>query len=100
MDNLTSLANRLRIIELVNLFGIAIDLRKWDSFRGLFTDLVEFDYSSIGVVAGNLPPDEIVNTARHDLSGFQAKQHQSTNLSITVLSPWRLIQRLGNQLLI
>lgn len=78
-SSLTSVADRIRIIELVNRFGMAIDLRNWDSLRGLFTNLVEFDYSSIGVVTGNLQPDEIVNTACHDLAGFQATQHRITN---------------------
>lgn len=40
---LTSLADRIRIIELVNQFGMAIDLRDWESFRSLFTKGVEFD---------------------------------------------------------
>ena len=76
---INSLAERLAIIELLNRFGMAIDLRDWDSFRSLFAEEVEFDYSSIGEVAGTLHPDEITNTARQDLGGFQTTQHVITN---------------------
>lgn len=81
MDNslLTQLINRATIIEVVNRFGMTIDLRDWDNFRKLFTNSVEFDYSSIGETAGTLHPDDIVDTARKDLSGFQATQHLITN---------------------
>ena len=34
---------------------MAIDLRDWESFHSLFAEEVEFDYSSIGEVAGTLP---------------------------------------------
>lgn len=74
-----SLADRLTIIELLNHFGIAIDLRDWESFHRLFAEEVEFDYSSIGEVAGTLHPDDITKTARQDLGGFQATQHVITN---------------------
>ena len=83
---LTSLADRIRIIELVNQFGMAIDLRDWESFRSLFTKGVEFDYSSIGETAGRLQPDDIVNTARRDLGGFQATQHMITNHQVELLN--------------
>lgn len=74
-----SVTDRIQIIELLNQFGMAIDLRDWDRFRSLFADSVEFDYSSIGEVAATLAPDEIANTARQDLGGFQATQHVITN---------------------
>lgn len=83
---LTSLAERVRIIELVNRFGMAIDLRDWESFRSLFANPVEFDYSSIGETAGTLQPDDIVSTARRDLGGFQATQHMITNHQVEVLN--------------
>ena len=51
-------------VEVINQFGMAIDLRDWDRFRLLFADSVEFDYSSIGEVAATLTPDEIANTAK------------------------------------
>lgn len=73
------LANKLAIIETINRFGMAIDLRDWQSFVSLFTEQVEFDYSSIDEVAGTLQADDIANTARNDLGGFQATQHIITN---------------------
>ena len=78
-DLANSLADKLAIIELLNRFGMAIDLRDWESFHSLFTEEVEFDYSSIGEVAGTLHPDDITNTARRDLGGFEATQHVITN---------------------
>lgn len=78
-DSLTLIADRLKIIELINQFGMTIDLRDWSSFRNLFADSVEFDYSSIGEISSTLAPDEIANTARQDLGGFQATQHMITN---------------------
>lgn len=76
---INSLADRLAIIELLNRFGIAIDLRDWETFHSLFAEEVEFDYSSIGEVAVTLHPDDITKTARKDLGGFQATQHGITN---------------------
>ena len=77
MNNTT--ADRLAIIQFINHFGIAIDLRDWKSFHGLFAETVDFDYSSIGEVAATLHPDDITNTARKDLGGFQTTQHVITN---------------------
>ena len=76
---MNDLADRLAIIELLNQFGMAIDLRDWESFHSLFTEEVEFDYSSIDEIAGTLQADEIANTARNDLGGFQTTQHVITN---------------------
>jgi hypothetical protein len=74
-EQLIELVDRTHIIELVNRFGMSIDLRQWETMQSLFTNPTEFDYSSIGVASGLISPEEIVNTARHDLSGFQATQH-------------------------
>ncbi|MBE9169546.1 nuclear transport factor 2 family protein [Pleurocapsales cyanobacterium LEGE 06147] len=77
--------DRAKIIEVVNRYGLAIDLHDWERFHSLFVNPVEFDYSSIGVAAGSLQPEEIVNTARQDLSGFQATQHLITNHAVEIL---------------
>ena len=79
-----SFTDKIKIIELINRFGMSIDLRDWSSFRSLFTEQVKFDYSSIGEVAGTLSADEIVNTARRDLGGFQTTQHLISNHLIEV----------------
>lgn len=78
-SSIASANDRIEIIELINQFGMFIDLREWESFGNLFADSVEFDYSSIGEVAGSLKPQDIVNNARNDLGGFQATQHMITN---------------------
>ena len=76
----TALENKLAVTETINKFGLSIDLRDWDTFRGLFTDPVGFDYSSIGEKAGDaLHPDDVVGTASKDLGNFQATQHVITN---------------------
>ena len=78
-DALSLVTDKLKIIELINQFGMSIDLRDWIKFRSLFAESVEFDYSSIGEIAGVLPPDKIANTAEQDLGGFQTTQHMITN---------------------
>lgn len=78
-SSIASANDRIEIIELINQFGMFIDLHEWESFGNLFADSVEFDYSSIGEVAGSLKPQNIVNNARNDLGGFQATQHMITN---------------------
>ncbi len=83
-EQLQLLIDTLNIIELISAFGLAIDLRDWDKLQSLFHNPTEFDYSSIGVKSGQLSPEEIANTARHDLSGFQATQHQITNHQVKV----------------
>jgi hypothetical protein len=85
MNDFASTTDQLKIIQLINRFGIAIDLRDWKSFRGLFADAVEFDYSSIGEVASILDPEAIANTARNDLGSFQATQHAITNHQVELL---------------
>lgn len=83
-EQIRLLTDTLNIIELVSAFGLAIDLRDWEKLQSLFHNPTEFDYSSIGVKSGQLSPEEIANTARHDLSGFQATQHQITNHQVKV----------------
>lgn len=68
---LTALVDRVRIVELINSSSMAIDLQDWEKLESLFDNPAD-DYSSNGVTASNLQPQEIANTARHDLSGFQA----------------------------
>ena len=77
-----SAAEKIKIIELLNKFGIAIDSRDWDAFRSLFAKEVEFDYSAIGDIAGVFPPAEITNNAQKNFGGFKATQHLITNHQI------------------
>ena len=80
----SNLTDHSQITQLINHFGMAIDLRDWESFQNLFAESVEFDYSSIGEVAATLHPADIANTARSDLGGFQTTQHVITNHLIKV----------------
>lgn len=45
-SSIASANDRIEIIELINQFGMFIDLHEWESFGNLFADSVEFDYSS------------------------------------------------------
>lgn len=83
-DFLTSLADRAAIIEVVNQYGLAIDLRDWERFHNIFANPVEVDYSSIGIPVASFQPEEMVNSARQDLSGLKATQHQITNHSVEI----------------
>ena len=77
-----SATEKINIIELLNRFGIAIDSRDWDTFSSLFAQEVEFDYSSIGDIAGVFPPAEITNNAQKNFGGFKVTQHVITNHQI------------------
>ena len=79
-----SAAKKIKIIELLNRFGIAIDSRDWDTFSSLFAEEVEFDYSAIGDIAGVFPPAEITNNAQKNFGGFQVTQHVITNHQISI----------------
>ena len=83
-DSLTTLTDRAKIIEVVNQYGLAIDLRDWDLLHNIFANPVEVDYSSIGIPAASFQPEEMVNAARQDLSGLKATQHQITNHSVKI----------------
>jgi hypothetical protein len=83
-EQLIELIDRANIIELVNRFGMSIDLRQWEMMKSLFLNPTEFDYSSIGVASGLMSPEAIVDTARHDLSGFEATQHLISNHQVSL----------------
>lgn len=83
-DLLNTLTDKLAIIELLNRFGIAIDERDWGSFSNLFADLVEFDYSAIGDIAGSFSSEEITNNAYKNFSGFEATQHIISNHQVEI----------------
>jgi hypothetical protein len=53
-EQLQLLTNHLSVIELVNRFGLAIDLRDWDKFQSLFMNPTELDYSSKGCLVNGI----------------------------------------------
>ncbi|MFB2970471.1 nuclear transport factor 2 family protein [Aerosakkonema sp. BLCC-F183] len=83
-DLLAKLTDRAKIIEVVNQYGLAIDLRNWELLHNVFANPVEVDYSSIGIPVASFQPEEMVNAARQDLSGLKATQHQITNHSVEI----------------
>jgi SnoaL-like domain len=83
-EHLNTAVDQIEIVQLIDRFGFAIDLRDWEKFQSVFHSSVEFDYSSIQGPAGNLTPEQIVADARRDLGGFQVTQHVITNHQITL----------------
>ena len=81
---LQKIQDKLDLIELMNRFGYAIDTNDWNLYASLFTDFVDFDYSTIGGPAGKLPVAGIVQGAKADLSGWDQTQHLITNHLIAV----------------
>jgi hypothetical protein len=69
--------DKAEIIELLNLYGLAIDTHRWDLFDRIFTQDVTFDLGPAGVVWTDLA------TAKRDLDGFHKTldnhQHAMTN---------------------
>ena len=82
---LTLISAQTKVVETVSRFGMLVDARDWDSFRSLFTDSVEFDYSDIGDVSDTLSPDEIAKNASESFSGFEATQHIISNHQVEVI---------------
>ena len=75
-------ADWIEIVQLLNQFGTAIDLRDWTSFQSLFAERVEFDYSAIDDIAGTFDAKAIADNARRNFGGFTATQHAITNHQI------------------
>ena len=92
------MADREDIIELINLYGFAMDTQRWDLFDGIFTEDCDADYG---------PTSHWTNRAQfkadfgsfHEL--FDATQHVMTNHLVQVdgdrasshtYGAWRLIR--------
>jgi hypothetical protein len=68
------------IIETINRLFLAVDERDWDSLKLIMNDTVYLDYSSMtGTKPDELPLQQIINSWKELLPGFDATHHQLGN---------------------
>ena len=83
--NLQWLIDRADITDTVHKYATGIDLHDWTTYRSIFADEVEFDFSSFeGQPATTMKADDWVAQVRSVLSGFDATQHVLTNHVIDI----------------
>lgn len=76
--------DQLMILQMVNRFGVSIDLKKWADVQPLFADQVNYDYSAMGEPPVIFTPVQIVQKLEQTFSGFKATQHSLVNHIIEV----------------
>lgn len=82
---LQELYDRLEIIDLLYQYGRGGDLGEWEGLRSVFTEEVEYDFSSLeGAPPVKMRSDEWVAQARSLLTGMKATQHIITNHVINI----------------
>lgn len=83
--NLQWLIDRADITDTIHKYATGIDLRDWPTYRSIFADEVEFDFSSFeGQPPSTMKADDWVVQVRSVLSGFDATQHVLTNHVIDI----------------
>lgn len=71
------------IIETVNKLFISVDNRDWDNAKSIFSDTVLLDYTSMtGGEPATLTPDQIIDSWKGILPGFDKTHHQLGNYII------------------
>jgi hypothetical protein len=90
--------DKAAIIELINLYGLAMDTRRWDLFDRIFTQDCDADYGPTAHWTGRAQFKSDFGTFH---LGFDATQHVMTNHLVTVdgdransltYGMWRLIR--------
>ena len=88
-----------QIIQVLNLYGLAVDTQRWDLFDMVFTDYVDADFGP-GVHWTDLAQFKADFAAFH--APFDATQHSMTNHNVRVLGEvahaltygaWRLVRK-------
>lgn len=80
-----SLVDKFNITEVVTRVANYADARAWDLLRECFTDEVAVDYTSLaGGEPSTVKADYLIAGWRGTLSGFDATQHQVTNILMTL----------------
>jgi SnoaL-like domain len=80
-----SIADRLDVIELISKLSINLDARDWSAVRGLFTELVYSDRTSLfGGEPVTLGADEFVEGWRQSLDNLDAVNHLVANHVVTL----------------
>ncbi|MEV8373824.1 nuclear transport factor 2 family protein [Kribbella sp. NPDC056861] len=73
------------IIERCTRFAWHVDHQEWQELRGLFTEKILVDYTSLnGGEPAHVAADDIVGAWAGFLSGFDVTQHLITNQLVTV----------------
>jgi hypothetical protein len=92
-------SDREDIIQLLNLYGLAVDSRRWDLFDQLFSDYIDADYGP-GAHWTSLPQFKADFGGFH--AGFDATQHMMTTHIVLIngdiahaltYGSWRLVRR-------
>ena len=84
VSTLTDLIDRAAISDTIFKYATGVDRRDWALYRSIFTDTVDFDFSTWRGVRQAMSADEWVIAARDTLACFDATQHNLTNLVITL----------------
>lgn len=84
-STLQTLIDQQTVTETVVRVANYADAREWDLLRVCFTDEVEVDYTSLaGGEPSTVKADDLIAGWRGTLSGFDATQHQVTNILVTL----------------
>lgn len=82
---MSSVADRLDIIETCTRMGWYIDQREWESLGDVFSDEVKLDYTSLnGGEPGTVTSKELVTAWSGLLGNFAATQHLLSNFLVDV----------------
>ncbi len=72
--------DRQAIVDLSYAYAAGIDHRDWGLYRGIFTDMCEYDFSSwSGRAPATMPADDWVQAVRSVNGNFDATQHLMSN---------------------
>jgi len=76
-----ALAARLQLTDAVVGYAMALDARDWATYRALFEDEIEVDYSSLGSIHAVMPAQAWVDRCKV-LGAFDATQHKVSNFQV------------------
>lgn len=82
--SLQDLVDRAAVFDVVLDYATGVDRRDWALYRSIFTDAVEFDFSTWRGVKMTMPADDWVAEVKDTLACFDATQHNMTNPVITL----------------
>jgi hypothetical protein len=75
-----SLQDRYKIVELCTRMAWHLDHCEWDRLKGLFTDKITLDYTSLnGGEVATLPRQDVIGKWRSNREGLAGTQHIVTN---------------------
>ncbi|WP_428310532.1 nuclear transport factor 2 family protein [Hydrocarboniphaga sp.] len=83
-QTLADLLDRAAISDTIFKYATGIDRRDWPLYRSIFTDEVEFDFTSWRGVRETMRADDWIVSVRQTLACFDATQHNMTNPVITL----------------